>query len=123
MIHTFKLNCIPPSKKNSKRIAKRGKRSFILSSQRYCDWEKTATIELKSQYNGKPICRCHVAIAFYIADNRARDLTNLAEGVLDAMVLAGILWDDNYKVVEMVSLRYIKADESKVNITVFDMYN
>ena len=105
MIHTFTLFGVIPSKKNSKQICKRGSKHFISSSTRYAEWEQWAKKELNNGVTFKPIQRCEIEFTLQFGDRRRRDITNTLEGVLDALVLAGILADDNYNVVQKITAR------------------
>ena len=75
----------------------------------YSRWEKDAMKQLGFSSNGKflndknrvknidcpVIFKCH----FYNYDKRARDISNYYEGIQDLLVTAGILKDDNYKII------------------------
>jgi Holliday junction resolvase RusA-like endonuclease len=108
-----------PSKKNNKRmIPGRG----IISSKKYVEWEKMATwvlISQKVKANCVPaIKKCKMTLEFYGPDKRKWDLTNKAEGVMDALVKAGILIDDNYQVVEQLTLKYKGLDRDNPRVII-----
>lgn len=89
-----------PSKKNSKRIVLgRGRKPTLLSSKDYVAWEKQAVLEFKVGWDNKTILKCKsINYQFSFPDKRVRDLSNAVEGINDALVLAGVLKDDNWKV-------------------------
>lgn len=58
----------------------------------------------------EPIDKCRIQIDFYAPDKRSGDLTNKAESILDALVDAKILMDDNWFVCNDVHLRLIAVD-------------
>jgi Holliday junction resolvase RusA-like endonuclease len=76
-------------------------------SANYSSWHKDAMKQLGCfSANGKGkksteaidcqvILKCH----FYNYDNRTRDVSNFLEGIQDLLVEAGILKDDNFKIV------------------------
>jgi Holliday junction resolvase RusA-like endonuclease len=101
---TITLDGIPPSKKNSKRIVRRGKRSFLLSSESYLKWEKGASLIMASKL--KPVSCCSIGITFWVNGGRSFDLDNKLTSVLDCLVKAKIIKDDSYKVVTSISATY-----------------
>jgi Holliday junction resolvase RusA-like endonuclease len=114
MIYHYTLHGIPASKKNSKRIVTRGKRPTLISSKRFMDWHILAKHQILSHETRPPNIKQTKAmfITFEINDKRRRDLTNLAEGVMDLIVDCGVLEDDNYNVVPELMLKYVQVDKS-----------
>lgn len=96
-----------PSKKNSTwTIMVRG-RAIRLPSQKYKDWNKDAKNQL-AIYTGKPIpITREVRLTFVLPDKRKTDLTNKAESIMDTLVDAGILCDDNCVVVPLLTLKFL----------------
>lgn len=90
----------PISKKNSQRIFKRADgRPFIMPSKEYKAWEETAVRYLKPKPD-KPIDTPVTVKCLYFMPTRQRcDMVNLLEATLDALVKAGVLEDDNCKIV------------------------
>lgn len=99
MDHLLTINGIIPSKKNS-RINTRSGRSF--PSAAYTKWHKEAIKTAKQA----PIIigACFIDIYFFLPDYRRRDLTNMAESIMDLLVDAGIIKDDCWTVVEKLQL-------------------
>ena len=108
-----------PSKKNSKKIVKRGSKTALISSDRFREWAKMAYFEIKRQYSG-PTIEFTPRVTLYIVmpDNRARDLTNAAEGVMDALVEAGVLLDDKHQVVRSVLIECVGVDKAKAGVQI-----
>jgi Holliday junction resolvase RusA-like endonuclease len=107
---TFYLAGPIPSKKNSKQIRKRrdGKR-FISSSNRYHEWNEREKQKLifnrLSNPHAFPISLSkEIYITVYFGDKRKRDLTNTAESVMDTLVDAGIIIDDNWMTTGAIKL-------------------
>jgi Holliday junction resolvase RusA-like endonuclease len=98
-----------PSKKNSRQIISRGNRRISLPSTAYTMWENNAVAQLiKWRFNQKhytPPNPAIVTISVYPKKHIRQDLTNQAEGVMDALVKAGVLLDDNRDVVREVTIR------------------
>lgn len=92
-----------PSKKNSKRVFCRGKFPTVLPSVNYMEWHKSALLQLKGKVkiNAKKI-----TITFIAGDNRKFDLTNKAESIMDTLVDAGLIEDDNYEFVDELCLKF-----------------
>lgn len=90
-----------PSKKNSKQIVYVKQRPLIISSSNYKKWHKQALVQLQGI---KPVTESieRVELAFYPSTKRRADATNKAESVMDLLVDAGIIEDDNWFVVPEV---------------------
>lgn len=94
-----------PSKKNSKQIIYVRGKPLIISSKDYAEWHKTSLQSLKiaPRLNENTI---EVQLCFYSENKRKFDLSNKAESIMDLLVDAGILLDDNYEVVPKLILEY-----------------
>lgn len=97
-----------PSKKNSRNIVCRGRFPMNLPSDRYVAWHKEALAQLVGI---EPIKSEHLRITIYPPDARKADLTNKAESVMDTLVDAGILEDDNWFVVNEITLKFGGIDK------------
>lgn len=89
-----------PSKKNSKRWIFRGGRKFLVPSVNYDIWHEEKMWELKKYINSvkNPITRCQIEVTIFFPDNIKSDLSNKAESIMDLLVDANVLEDDNHKV-------------------------
>lgn len=91
-----------PSKKNS-RINTRSGRSF--PNRRYVKWHDNAINELRTAMNEnkwKPVFegeKIELSLVFYHGDLRRRDSDNQLSSVLDTLIDARIIPDDNWQVV------------------------
>ena len=96
----------PVTKKNSAQVVhigqkcpvcKRGKNVRLLPSKQYREYEEAALWCLQRK---EPIdMPVNVKCLFYMPTARKVDLVNLLEAVCDALVTAGVLADDNSKIV------------------------
>lgn len=96
----FTIPFAPVTKKNSQRILrKKNGGAFIAPSAKYKEYEKKAVNYLA--YGHVPVCDypVNVKAVFYMPTARRCDLVNLLEALDDVLVKAGILPDDNYKVI------------------------
>lgn len=92
-----------PSKKNSKIMVCRGKFPILLPSNKYTEWHKDA---LQQLIGSKPIHSPKLTLTFYAGDNRKYDLSNKTESIMDLLVDAGLIQDDNYSVISDLHLKF-----------------
>ncbi len=118
MIHYTILGKIP-SKKNSKRLFSGKSRTtgkmrvFVMPSSAYEAWHFVALQALKMtpKSHGTLEKVTQVNLTFFPHDRRLFDLSNKCESVMDLLVDAGILSDDNYSVVPRVALLIGEVDK------------
>lgn len=97
VIAKFTVPLPPITKKNSQRIVVRNGKPIILPSEKYKEYENMALWFIPKR--GTPIdFPVNVRCIFYMPNNRLCDLTNHLESIDDVMVKAGLLKDDNYKI-------------------------
>lgn len=100
---TFTIHGETPSKKNSRILNTKTKKSF--PNRRYVKWHEAAVAEIMSciargdAERVPPGKRVVLMFTFYHGDERKRDDDNQLSSVLDTLVDAGILVDDKWKVV------------------------
>ena len=103
--YSFVIEGEIPSKKNSHiRYAHGG----LGPNKRYKEWEEATVWAFKGQKPpSKPLLKTtEVMITFYPKTRRKSDLTNKAESIMDALVSARILDDDNIFVVPRLVLEF-----------------
>lgn len=99
---TFTIHGETPSKKNSRILNTKTKKSF--PNRRYVEWHEAAVAEIMSciargeAERVPPGKRVALMFTFYHGDERKRDDDNQLSSVLDTLVDAGILADDKWKV-------------------------
>ena len=91
----------PVSKKNSQQILMnpKTKRPFIMPSKKYKEYEAQAGVFLRPRPPRPISCVLNVKCLFYMPTRRAVDLNNLLEAATDLLVHAGIIEDDNCRIV------------------------
>ena len=111
------LDGLPPSKKNSKRVFKAGKKTVVLPSVKHEQWHNMNMLKLSG--NIKPISHKNVGIVFSRASKIRRDLDNMASSVLDLLVDAGVLEDDSMDYVESLRLswKWASAEQTEIIIS------
>lgn len=89
----------PRTKKNSARILQgRGGRRFVAPSAAFEDYQTSCLWQIRAQL--EPIsARVNVRCVYYMATRRKVDLANLIEATCDILVTAGVLADDNSRIV------------------------
>jgi Holliday junction resolvase RusA-like endonuclease len=97
------INGPVPSKKNSKIMVCRGRVPILLPSTKYTTWHKDALLQLSGV---KPIKSKKITLTFIAGDNRKFDLSNKCESIMDLLVDAGLIEDDNYSIVEELTLKF-----------------
>lgn len=110
----FTVPLIPISKKNHQQIFinKSTGKPFITPSKQYKDYERDAQWfipKIKHPIDYGVSIKC----LFYMPTKRLCDLTNMLESIDDVMVKAGLLKDDNYKII-------VSHDGSRVD---YDKHN
>lgn len=109
------------SKKNSKQIISVKGRPIIVSNKNAKKNEKDMSAEFALQVilaKWQPKGAYSVSMYFTRKDNIRRDLDNLATSVLDALVLAGALADDNVSSVPELHVYDMGVDKENVGVHV-----
>lgn len=105
---SLRLSGVIPSKKNSRVCASRNGRIINIPSASYTDWHAKNLSLIVYQEQGKPRAMrtpCEMELVVRYPDRRRRDLDNALSSVLDLLVDAGVLPDDNWTSVERISVR------------------
>jgi len=108
-----------PSQKNSKQIFinRATGKPFITSSVKVKAWQQDALWQLKGV---KPIVDYPVCLTmtFYYDSKRRHDLDNSSSGVLDILVKAGILVDDDVAHVDQLELVFGGYDKTNARVEI-----
>lgn len=107
-----------PSKKNSKRVFRSGGRTVVASSRNHNIWHRKAFFEIKEQKARPMTGPLSVKMTFWLPDNRKSDLTNKAESVMDLLVDAGIIEDDNVKICPKITLEFAGVDTKNARVEI-----
>lgn len=99
-----------PSKKNSRKLFFIRNKPVFAPSTNYEKWHKQTMAQL---WKNRPLGReiKSIELVFYPSTKRKFDLTNKAESIMDLLVDAGIIEDDNYTILPKVILRFGKHDK------------
>ena len=108
-----------PSKKNSRCLFVRGGRLVNIPSAKYSAWHKDAMLQIAAVAKKHvPMSNINIVLDFLAPDKRASDLTNKAESIMDLLVDAGILVDDNWWVLNKIVLNFKGVDKVKPGCSV-----
>ena len=111
MVIKFTIPLAPVTKKNSQRIIIRGGKPSILPSAKYKEYESIALWYIPKR--GTPIdFPVNIKCTFYMPTHRPCDLTNHLESIDDVMVKAGLLKDDNYKILASHDGSRVQVDKN-----------
>lgn len=115
MKHSITLLGRVPSKKNSKRRIQRGRNIFMVPSEAHEVWHKEQMMWVRLGWPRMLVLSSvrKVQITFFAGDKRAGDLSNKAESIMDLLVDAQILKDDNWFVVPELLLKMGGVDKEK----------
>lgn len=92
-----------PAKKNSRITLPNGR---TIPSKNYRAWHKSALLQIEAMAIGREVISYPVAISlnFIHGDLRRRDSDNGTSSILDLLVDAGILADDNWQIVRILNV-------------------
>ena len=129
MEYKFTIYGDPKTKKNSQRVVMCGKYPKILQSKEYIAYEKLAVaqllkaVETQTASAFSPIkTPVNVCAVYYRQTHRQVDLTNLESALMDILVKAEILQDDNCKIVVSTDGSRVQFDKNcpRTEITITD---
>ena len=112
----------PITKKNSQRLIKTGKRVIPIPSEQYKDYERDCLKQTLRR--SEPITiAVNVCCIYYMPTLGRVDLANLLEATTDILTVAGVITDDNSRIVaghDGSRVRYDKQNP-RVEITITKM--
>ena len=110
----------PRTKKNSQQIVKVGGHYRIVQSKAYREYEKDAVRQIEEAHKTWHIdYPCNVQCIFYRPTRIRCDLTNLLEAIDDILVKAGVLQDDNWKIIVSHDGSRVKFDAASPRTEVY----
>lgn len=116
---TFIIEGQVPAKKNSRQCFVKNGRMINIPSQRYKDWHTQAMAQLNGFGSLKPpyelVCK------FYFKDKRPRDLDNALASVCDLLQDAGIIENDDAKLLTKVTAIYggVSKEAPRVKVELY----
>lgn len=89
----------PITKKNSQQIIRVGGRNMIIPSPQYRQYEKDCLLQISPKVKQRIDFPVNVQCVYYMGTRRRVDLVNLIEATCDILVAAGVLADDNCRII------------------------
>ena len=118
----FTIPVNPVTKKNSQQIILVGGRPRIIPSKKYKEYERDCIPFLTHVEHVTG--RLNVKAVYFMRTRRRVDLINLHEALHDILVKAGVLEDDNCKIIYSTDGSYVDYDKenprTEVTITYLD---
>lgn len=110
----------PITKKNSQQIIRAGNRRMVLPSPQYRQYEKDCLWQIPPKAKQRIDIPVNVQCVYYMSTRRKVDLVNLQEATLDILVKAGVLEDDNCRIVSAQDGSRVDHDKHnpRVEITI-----
>lgn len=113
------LRGAPVTKKNSQRILRTGSgRPFIQPSAQYERYEADCLRQIPRPFCQQIDAPVNVQCVFYMPTRRRCDLVNLLESVCDILVRAGVLADDNCRVVAAHDGSCVRLDRANPRVEI-----
>lgn len=115
---------VPRSKKNSQQIIRVGGKPRLIQSKAYREYEKDAVAQIEAMHKAWHIdFPCNVKVIFYRPTRVRCDLTNLLEAIDDVLVKAGVIEDDNWKIIVAHDGSRIRFDSERprTEVTITEM--
>lgn len=113
------LRGAPVTKKNSQRILRTGSsRPFIQPSAQYKRYEADCLRQIPRPFCQQIDTPMNVQCVFYMPTRRRCDLVNLLESVCDILVRAGVLADDNCRIVAAHDGSCVRLDRANPRVEI-----
>lgn len=121
MIYKYTIPLPPVTKKNSQRILVNRKTGmlFIAPSSAYKRYEEQAIYFLTPKPKTPLAGRYNVKLLFYMPTRRKVDKTNLESAIMDVLVDAKILADDNRNIVAATDGTRVYYDKEKPRTEIY----
>jgi len=107
----FTIPLIPRTKKNSMQVSFRGGKPNVRQSKSYLQYEQDCLKLITGQHKLNIDYPVNVKSTYYMPTRRRVDLNNLHSALHDVLVKAGVLADDNCKIVASTDGSRVKYDK------------
>lgn len=110
-----------PSKKNSRNLFVRNGRIVNVPSKLYKEWHEHAVLQLKSQFKNLQIAEYPIAIdvIIYYGTKHRHDLDNALGSIMDTLVDAQIIIDDDIEHIAQITIQHGGLDKLKPRAEIY----
>lgn len=110
-----------PSKKNSRNIFVRNGKICNVPSKLYKEWHEYATIQLKQQFAGYKVADypIDISVVVYYGTEHRHDLDNALGSIMDALVDAQIIEDDDVHHISQITIQHGGLDKKNPRAEIF----
>lgn len=122
-IYSFKIEGETPAKKNANKISFKTKRTY--KTKVFKNWHESALAQIRL-FGDIPETPIETPVFIYIkfihGDYVRRDSDNQCSSVMDLLMDAGVLKDDNWKIVKSISIKNeYKKNDAYCEITIQEL--
>lgn len=108
----------PKTKKNSQRIVRCGRYHKLLPSKAYIEYEKDCLKQITGRYKKELEGIYNLKCVYYMRTRRKIDLVNLLEGTCDLLVNAGVIKDDNSRIIATMDGSEVGYDKDNPRVEI-----
>ena len=110
-----------PSKKNSRNIFVRNGRIINVPSKLYKEWQEDAKLQLQQQFRGFQVSDypIDVNILIYYGTKHRHDLDNALGSIMDVLVDAGVIVDDDVEHISQITIQHGGLDKENPRAEIY----
>lgn len=108
----------PITKKNNGRIVMAGRYPKLLPSQKYVEYERDCLKQITGKYKQMIDYPINLKCVYYMPTKHRVDLTNLLNATNDILVAAGVLADDDSKIVASMDGSRVLYDKENPRVEI-----
>ncbi len=113
------INLPPRTKKNSNQVIFRGKRPFVIPSERYTQLEKDCGWFLNKWKNKNINYPINLKVYFYIEKNYKSDIVGYLQAIQDILVHYKVIEDDNRHIIQSIDGTRVFVDRKNPRIEIW----
>lgn len=110
----------PITKKNNGRIVMVGRYPKLLPSEQYVEYENDCLMQITGKYKQSIDYPINLKCLYYMPTRHKVDISNLMNATHDILTVAGVIADDNSKIIKSVDGTRVLYDKKnpRVEITI-----
>jgi len=114
----------PKGKKNNMQIVKHGNKSSLMQGEAYLQYEQDCLRQITCKHKLAINSPINIKAIYYRKNAISCDLTNLLSATHDILTKAGVIADDNFKIVKSVDGSRVEIDRenprTEIEITLIE---